>query len=252
MHGGISHIASAFSCLEIIYTLYFKGIISNSGSPERNRLILSKGHGALALYAVMSEAGFMTPEKFSAYLQPGDNGLGGEPSTRDFSSIEASTGSLGHGFSVAAGMAMAQKMQNSGAKTFALIGDGECQEGTIWECAISAAAFRLDNFVAILDCNGLQKMCKTEDTMLYTNWKGKFESFGWLAQEVDGHNVEALQKILSQENHTDRPLIIIAHTVKGKGVSIMENNPIWHFRLPNKRELKTFQNELNIADWELK
>ena len=251
INGGISHLASAFSCLEIIYTLYMKGAMKfdpcDPDMPHRDRLVLSKGHGGLALYAVMCEAGYFSDDKLKTYLKS----LGGEPSMRDLRGIEASTGSLGHGLSVAAGMAMAQKMDDTCARTFAIIGDGECQEGTIWECAISASALGLDNLVAILDCNGLQKMCETRETMKNTNWREKFEAFGWLCDEADGHDVDEMKEILTRENSSGKPLLLIAHTVKGKGVSIMENNPVWHFKLPNKKETKIFKNELGILDGEM-
>ena len=170
---------------------------------------------------------------------------------RDLPGIEATTGSLGHGFSMAAGMAMAQKMDGMKAKTYVILGDGECEEGTIWECAMSAAAYKLDNLTAILDCNQIQKMGSVEEALGSVNWKEKWEAFGWQVTETDGHNVEALAACLKEENRRDVPRLIIAHTVKGKGVSIMENNPIWHFKMPNKKELTYFKKELDIEEGEL-
>lgn len=256
MHGGAAHLASSFSCLEILYALYIKKIMkfdpTNPDMKDRDRLILSKGHAGLALYAVMCQAGFLSHEKLSTYLKANSD-IGGEPSIRDLKGIEASTGSLGHGLSVGVGMALAQKIDKLNSKTFVIIGDGECQEGSIWEAAMSAAAFHLDNLIAVLDFNGLQKMCKVTETIIYDNWREKFEAFGWSVLDVDGHDVEALSDILSQKNYTKKPRLIIAHTIKGKGVSIMENNPIWHYKIPNKnkKELKIFKQELNISDEEL-
>lgn len=245
---GLSHLASSFSCLEILYALYVnKAVNFDLNLRERDRLILSKGHGALALYAVMSRAGLMSREELlKSYLKD----IGGEPSIRDLKGIEASTGSLGHGLSVGVGMALAQKLDKLNSRTFVIIGDGECQEGSIWEAAISAAAFDLDNLAVILDCNNLQKMCAVKDMIKLDNWSEKFKSFGFNIAEVDGHDVDALNKILNLKNH-DKPLLIIAHTVKGKGISIMENNANWHFKLPNKKELKIFKAELDISDEEL-
>lgn len=252
--GGLAHIASCYSCLEILYVLFLKGILQydsqNSDWEDRDRFVLSKGHAGLALYRMMAEAGFMTIKEFESYLQSGTH-IGGEPCMRDVKGIEASTGSLGHGLSMAAGMAMAQKMDKKTAKTYVVLGDGECEEGTIWEAVMSAAAFKLDNLVTILDCNDIQKMDFIKKTIGYDNWKEKWMAFGWSVDEVDGHDTERLTEILRRPNEKDKPRLIIAHTIKGKGVSIMENNPNWHFKLPNKRELKCFKEELNIEDSEL-
>lgn len=251
--GGIAHLASAFSCVEILYTLYLKGImkydIFDLNFPERDRFILSKGHGGLALYVVMAEAGLMPEEDLMTFLQPGTH-IGGEPCMRDMKGIEASTGSLGHGLSMAVGMAMANKMDGRDSKTYVLLGDGECEEGVIWEAATSAVTFRLDNLVAILDCNSIQKLKTVEDTIGYVDWNKRWRSFGWEVIEVDGHDIEALHHVLSAENQTGKPRLVIAKTIKGKGVSIMENDPKWHYRMPKKKELKIFLKELCIKEGE--
>lgn len=252
--GGLGHLASCYSCLEILYVLYRKNILDytreNMFDKGRNRFILSKGHAGLALYWVMHEAGLLSEEEINTFLQPGSH-IGGEPCMRDLPGIEATTGSLGHGLSMGAGMAMAQKMDGLNAKTYVIIGDGECEEGSIWEAAMSAPAFALDNLTAILDCNEIQKMTTVEGTIGLTNWKEKWNSFGWLVKEVDGHDINALEKVLQEENKTGKPVLLIAHTVKGKGVSIMENNPLWHFKLPNKKEKKIFYSELGVTEEEL-
>lgn len=217
----------------------------NPGKYDRDRLILSKGHAGLALYAVMCRAGYLTPEKLASYLQPFTT-IGGEPSPRDLAGIEAATGSLGHGLSVGAGMAMAQKIDGINARTFVIIGDGECQEGSIWESVISASAFGLDNLTAIIDSNGIQKMNTVAETMRVVDWRKKFEAFGWDIQEADGHNVNELEQVLTLKNDTGKPRVLIAHTVKGRGVSVMENNPNWHYRMPNRKETKIFASELGI------
>lgn len=249
--GGASHLASSYSCLEILYTLYVKKVmnidINNIPDRDRDRFVLSKGHAALALYVVMNALGMLDREDLENYLQP-HSSMGGEPCIRDYSWIETSTGSLGHGFSVAVGMAMAQKLDAIDARTFVVIGDGECEEGTIWEAAMSARAFQLNNLVAVLDCNGLQQMNSVSETIGVMNWKEKWEAFGWLVKEVDGHDIDALELALSEKNETNKPLIIIAHTIKGKGVSIIENNPVWHYRAPKKSEKAIFEKELGISE----
>lgn len=251
--GGMAHLASCYSCLEILYTLYCKGVLRYDAKrptwSDRDRLILSKGHAGLALYSVLAEAGLISWEEFHTYLQPGSH-IGGEPCMRDSQWIESTTGSLGHGLSLGAGMAIALKMDRSPAKVYVLLGDGECQEGTIWEAALSAAAFRLDNLTAILDCNRIQKMDFVEKTLGCSNWQEKWASFGWAVEEMDGHNVAAIQDQLSRPNDSGRPRLVIAHTVKGKGVSIMEDAPNWHFKLPNKKEYKIFAEELALPDKE--
>lgn len=252
--GGLAHLASCYSCLEILYTLYLNGVMHfDAKNPEwedRDRLILSKGHAGLALFFVMAEAGYLSQEEVKTYLQPGTH-IGGEPCMRDLKGIEATTGSLGHGLSMGVGMAISQKLDNRSAKTYVILGDGECQEGTIWEAAMSAPALQLDNLVAILDCNNIQKMDTVKKTMGMDNWQEKWEAFGWQVDHVDGHDVGAMTDVLKRENTTGKPRLIIAHTVKGKGVSIMENNPNWHFKLPGRKELKIFKEELGISDSEL-
>lgn len=252
--GGMAHLASCFSAVEILYTLYMKGIMrydpQNPDMPDRDRFVLSKGHGGLALYAVLCEAGFLTEEELFTYLTPNCH-IGGEPNMRDLKGIEASTGSLGHGLSSAVGMALAQKIDANGAVTYVMIGDGESQEGTIWEAAMSASSFSLDNLVAILDCNGVQKTNRVSETLGYVHWAEKWESFGWNVVEADGHDIDALVNVFKRIERNGRPTIIIAHTIKGKGVSIMEDDPIWHFKLPSKKERKAFLEELNISEKEI-
>lgn len=252
--GGTAHLASAYSCVEILYTLFEKGILNltpeNIRDNSRDRFVLSKGHAGLALYSVMSRVGLLSAHIMEDYLKP-EMGIGGEPCMRDLPGIEASTGSLGHGLSMASGMAMAQKLDQIIAKTYVLLGDGECEEGVIWEAAMSSAALHLNNLYAILDCNGIQKMCSVQDTIGFVQWKQKWESFGWIVREVNGHDTEELFRCFQEENTTNQPVLIIANTIKGKGVSIMENNPIWHFKMPNKKETKFFLEELGLTQEQL-
>ena len=252
--GKMAHLASCYSCLETIYALYLKDVLrydpQNPKWEDRDRFILSKGHAGLALYGVMVKAGLVSEEMYNSYLQENCR-IGGEPCMRDSEWIEATTGSLGHGLSMGVGVAMALKMNHSPAKVYVMLGDGECEEGTVWEAAMSAAAFQLDNLVVILDCNKIQKMDYVSKTMGPEKWHEKWSAFGFTTDDVDGHDVDKVAQTLKQPNAPGMPRLVIAHTVKGKGVSIMENNPNWHFKLPGRKELKIFKSELDIQDWEL-
>lgn len=246
----IAHIASAFSIVEILYSLYVQKNLNydvkNINSEDRDVFILSKGHGSLALYSVLSYVGFFDKELLNTFARPGSI-LGGEPTIPHIPGVEATTGSLGHGLSIGVGMALAKKLDEREEKVYVLLGDGECEEGTIWEAIMFANHMKLNNLVIIVDCNKIQKMGTLDNVMSISSWKDKFISFGCLVKEVDGHNVEELDKVFKEQNSTEQPLVILANTVKGKGVSIVENDPRWHFRLPNRKELKVFMEELNIT-----
>ncbi len=252
--GGMAHLASCFSCLEMIYALYMKDILKyNKDDPKwesRDRFVLSKGHAGLALYSVLVSAGLISQKTLDSYLREGSL-IGGEPCMRDCEWIEASTGSLGHGLSFGVGIALALKLNHSQSKVYVMLGDGECEEGSVWEAAMMASSKRLDNLIVILDDNKIQKMDFTDKTIGNPMWRKKWESFGWIAEEVDGHDIEAFKRIILNDNKEGLPRIIIANTIKGKGVSIMENNPNWHFKLPGKKELSVFMEELNITNEEL-
>ena len=253
--GGTAHLASAFSSAELFYALYMRKILKNDPAdpqnPDRDRLILSKGHAGLALYVSLAMAGFIEEEELHTFLQPGSL-LGGEPCLNGIPGIEAATGSLGHGLSMAVGIALAGKMNGQNYRTYVILGDGECQEGTVWEAVMAAHKYQLGNLTAILDCNKIQKMGFIEDTMRIVDWRQKWESFGWQVDEIsDGHDVDEICAVLEKENDAETPRLVIAHTVKGKGVSIMENNPDWHFKMPSRRELKVFMQELDLTQEEL-
>lgn len=252
--GKMAHLASCYSCVEMIYAMYMKGILkydlSNPKWKDRDRFILSKGHAGLALYGVMQKAGMISEETYDSYLME-NSMIGGEPCMRDSAWIEATTGSLGHGLSMGLGIAMALKMDKSPAKVYVMLGDGELEEGTVWEAIMTAPSFGVDNLVAILDCNKIQKMDFVEATIGDPKWAEKWRSFGWEISETDGHDLEAFSKTVLESKDSGKPRLIIANTVKGKGVSIMENNPNWHFKLPGRKELKVFMEELGIAGEEL-
>jgi len=253
--GGIAHLASAYSIVEILIALYLKDVMRfDSKKPhweERDRLILSKGHGALALYVALAHAGFIDKSELLSFLQPGSR-LGCEPNVMDLPCVEASTGSLGHGMSIGVGMALALKADEKSNKIYVIVGDGECQEGSIWEAVMSASAYKLDNLILILDNNHIQKMDYVSKITGITDWADKFECFGWSVKTADGHNVDDVVEKLSGDWEPEKPRVLITETVKGKGLSLMENAPGWHWRMPNKKELKVFMSELDITDEELR
>ena len=253
---GGGHIAPAFSIVEILTALYFTGIMKydpmNPQWTERDRLILSKGHACAATYSALSLAGFFDKNILDTFCQTGSN-LGGHPNMHEVPGIEASTGALGHGFTFAIGIALAGKMDEKNYKTFVIIGDGECQEGSIWEGALFASHQKLSNLTAILDYNKLQAMDKLDSIISMEPFAQKWKAFGWDVSEVDGHDVNQLKEVLGKTRKLDSaPRLIIAHTIKGKGVSFMENEPLWHYRMPNEDELKIICSELEIQLQELR
>lgn len=253
--GGTAHLASAFSAAELFYVLYKKNVLrfkpEDPKWEERDRLILSKGHASLALYVSLAMAGFIEERELYTFIQPGTR-LSGEPCPTGIPGIEAATGSLGHGLSIGLGMALAAKLDHKKYRTYVILGDGECQEGTIWEAVMAAHKYQLGNLTAILDCNRIQKMGFIDQTMRIDEWKSKWEAFGWQTDEIcDGHDVEEICNVLKKRADPDIPRLVIANTVKGKGISIMENNPDWHFKMPNRRELKIFIQELDISEEDL-
>ncbi len=254
--GGAGHLASAFSAVEIMTALYFGGILSydreNPDWENRDKVIVSKGHASLVLYSVLKRIGYLTQEELATFCQPGSV-LGGEPKYGDIPGVEATTGSLGHGLSFAAGIAMAHKLDNKTSRVYVLLGDGECQEGSVWEAALSAAHHQLDNLTVILDRNQLQAMGDTEDILRLESLKEKWQGFGWVVTEADGHNIGELVQALQKDRALVKecPRILIAKTVKGKGVSFMEQAPIWHYRMPNQEEMEIVKQELGIIEKEL-
>lgn len=251
---GMAHLASAFSCVEIIYALYCRNAMCHDPArpdwSERDRFILSKGHGSLALYTVLCKSGYFGKDTLAGFCTP-DTALGGEPSLCVPLGIEASTGSLGHGLSLGVGMALAFKADGTSQRVFVLLGDGECEEGSVWEAVMSAAKYGLDNLTVIIDNNHIQKMDTLENVMGINDWQQRFEAFGWACTRTDGHDVDSLVTALAAQTGGGRPHVLIADTVKGKGLSLMENDPAWHWRMPNRRELKVFMKELDITEEEL-
>ena len=247
-----AHLASSFSSVEILTALYQGGVLRvdpvNPSWPQRDRFILSKGHASLALYVNLVARGFLPEEELRTFCQPGSR-LGGEPCA-EIPGVEATTGSLGHGLGVGLGMALALKAQQSDARVYVLVGDGECEEGTIWEAVMAAPRYQLDNLTVILDQNGLQKMDAIESIMGFHSWTERWRAFDWEVSDVDGHDVQAIVNCLQAPHATTKPRLIVAHTVKGKGVSLMENQPDWHWRMPNRKETKVFMRELDLSQEE--
>ncbi len=249
-----AHLAPAFSVAEIVYVLYKKILkfdVKNPNWKDRDRFILSKGHASLAQYVMLNEVGILSDEKLNSFCSPG-NSIGGEVNPHDCPGIEVSTGSLGHGLGFGVGQAIALKIDKSPAKVYVVVGNGEINEGVVWESVMAAHKFSLDNLVVILDDNKIQKMGYTADTMKIRSWKEKWEAFGWQVDEIkDGHNMDEIYDVLSKPNEANKPRVVIANTIKGKGVSIMEGDPNWHWRMPNKKELGVFMEELNITPEEI-
>ena len=242
------HVASSFSIVEILLSLFF-GILrvdpSNPDDPDRDRFILSKGHGCAALYAVLAERGFFPADKLETFCQMGSI-LGGHPERGKVPGIEASTGSLGHGLSIGAGIALGGKRDSMSYRTFVLMGDGECDEGSVWEAALFAAQHRLDNLTVIIDYNRFQASGRVDEIISLEPLAKKWEAFGWATFEANGHDEGTLSQILSGSPcQNGRPSVVIAHTIKGKGVSFIEHNRAWHTKIPNGKEFIQAQEELN-------
>jgi len=248
---GGGHIAPAFSTVEILTVLYFGGGLRyNPRHPqweERDRFILSKGHGCAALYPVLAMAGYFEEDLLDTFCQKGTI-LGGHPDMHKIPGVEASTGALGHGLSFGIGMALAGKMNGKKYYTYVLLGDGECQEGSIWEGALFAAQQKLDNLTLIIDYNKLQAMDRLEAIISMEPFTDKWKAFGWNVLEVDGHDIEALQVLFHEKPRVNQPRLILAHTIKGKGVSFMESQPLWHYRMPDESELELVISELGFAE----
>ena len=244
------HPGGSLSAVEILTALYFDQMNIDPTNPkmeDRDRFVLSKGHAAPALYATLSERGYYDKEELNHLRQIGSM-LQGHPDMKKIPGVEMSTGSLGQGFSVACGMAMAAKLDNAPWNVYALLGDGEVQEGIIWEAAMSAAHYKLDNMIAFLDYNGLQIDGDVESVMNINPIEDKFKTFGWNVITIDGHDFDQIFAALDMAKDTvDKPTTIIAKTIKGKGVSFMENQASWHGSAPSEEQLQQALSELGGA-----
>lgn len=243
-----SHVGSAFSLVEILVALYFEVLRidpARPDDPERDRLILSKGHGCAALYATLVERGFADAEILETYYLDGGR-LAGHPIRGSMPGIEASTGSLGHGLSLGVGMAIANRFEGRDSRVFVVLGDGECNEGSVWEAAMFAAAQGLENLVAVVDFNKWQGLGRSTAINRIEPFADKWRAFGWEVLEIEGHSFEALLDAL-RVRPMGRPLAIIAHTTKGKGVSFMEDQLAWHYKSPDDAQLAAARAELGAS-----
>jgi transketolase len=231
--GGRGHVGSSLSLVEILRVLYDEVLRvspQTATDPARDRCILSKGHGCLTLYAVLADKGFFPLSELKAQCRPGAK-LGGHPERGHVPGVEASTGSLGHGLSIGIGLALAARMQKRDSRVFVIMGDGELDEGSVWEGALSASKHRLDNLVAIVDYNKIQSAGFVKDILDLEPLADKWRAFGFAVREVDGHDVAALGDVFRNVPlEAGKPSLVICHTIKGKGFDFAENNPTWHHK----------------------
>jgi transketolase len=246
--GSSSHIGAALSCADILAVLYGRPLLRidprNPQWPDRDRFILSKGHAGAAVYATLAETGFFPVDRLSLHYQNGSQ-LSGHISHKGIPGVELSTGSLGHGLGVGAGMAKALKMAGKSQRVFVLLSDGECDEGSNWEAILFAAHHHLDNLVAIIDYNKIQSLATVAETIALEPFGAKWNACNWAVKEVDGHNHEEMLDAFSGVPlERDHPTVFLAHTTKGKGVSFMENKVLWHYRTAKGTEFETALAEL--------
>ncbi len=242
------HLGSSLSFVELLVYLYWNFLeISPSQvkSPDRDRFILSKGHGITTLYAVLAERGFFSPELFEGYAQEGSP-LPEHPSPHCVPGIEAATGSLGHGLSISTGIALASKMNGIPFSVVSLLSDGECNEGSTWEAALLAPVHKLNNLIAIVDFNKWQATGRSTEVTALEPLEEKFEAFGWNSLRIDGHDFRQIKSALETAKDSDKPFAIIADTIKGKGIKTMEDDNNWHYRIPTKEEVDSAFAELGI------
>jgi transketolase len=250
LHAAASgHPGGSLSAVEIVTALYFGGVLrydaDNPDWEDRDRFVLSKGHGVPVQYAAMAEAGYFPVDELQT-LRRIDSRLQGHPVLGSLPGIEASTGSLGQGLSIGLGMAMAARLDRRDFRVFVLVGDGECQEGQIWEAAMAAGHHRPDNLIAIVDYNKFQLDGAIEDIIGLEPFAAKWESMGWKTREIDGHDIEQVLDALNWATSAGEPACIIAHTVKGKGVSFMEGDNAYHGVAPSDDELGRALGELEV------
>ena len=245
-----SHIGGCLSIADLLGVLYGKVLKVNPARPDwpdRDRFVLSKGHAAAVFYATLAEQNFFPLEWLNTYCQDGSP-LGGH-ATRGIPGVEVSTGSLGHGLPISCGMALAGKRDRQSYRVFALLSDGECDEGSTWEAVLFAPHHKLDNLVAIVDYNKIQSFGTVEEVLDLEPLAKKWQAFGWAVTEINGHDFEQIEKaLLSVPFEIGKPSCIIAHTVKGKGVSFMEGQLAWHYRYPNDEELHQALAELGVSE----
>lgn len=247
---GAGHLGGALSCLDIVTALYFHFMNidpKNPKMPERDRFILSAGHKCMAQYAALAEKGFFPEEILDTYGSLHTK-IPGHPDMHKLPGVEANTGALGHGLSIATGMALGLKLGNMDSKVYVIMGDGELPEGSNWEAVAAAAHYGLDNLIVFVDNNGLQISGKTTEVMNMEPIADRFKAFGWETADIDGNNMkEIVETIESMIQKKGKPKVIIAHTIKGKGISFAESNYKYHYWKPNSEELQKAISELDAA-----
>jgi transketolase len=246
---GGGHTGGSLSSVDILVALFFHAMSYSveHTDPERDRFILSKGHSVEGYYAVLAEAGFFPVKELETYGSYGSR-LYGHPTIK-VPGVEVPTGALGHGLSVAVGMALAGQRDHADYRVFVLMGDGEQAEGSVWEAAMAASHYRLGNLIAIIDHNKLQISGSVDSVMTISSLSERWRSFGWHVREIEGNDMGEVVRFLDQHprgTERDTPTLLIAHTTKGRGVSFMENNPVWHHRVPTDEELNTALTELDL------
>jgi transketolase len=246
-----SHLGSAYSMADLLAVLYGRILRIDPKRPdaaERDRFILSKGHACAALYAVLAERGFFPKEWLEDFYQDGAR-LAGHATHEGVPGVEVSTGSLGHGLPIACGMALAGKRDAMSYRVFTLLSDGECDEGSTWEAVLFAPHHQLDNLIAIVDFNKIQSLGTVKEVLGLEPFATKWKAFGWAVREIDGHNLEEIESVLAGVPlESGKPTCILAHTVKGKGVSFMEDKLLWHYRAPDRDEMARALAELGVAE----
>jgi transketolase len=246
---GAAHLGSALSCVDLLLAAYEAAVRidpQNADAPDRDRLILSKGHAAPALYAVLAERGFISQELLATFGAAGGC-LPEQMGPHCVPGVEAATGSLGHGLPLGTGMALASRIQKLGFRVVVVMSDGECNEGSVWEAAMFAAARGLDNLTVLVDYNKWQATGRSNEIMALAPLSAKFAAFGWSATDVDGHDLAALTKHLAElPREPGKPTALVCHTVKGRGVSFMEDDNNWHYRIPTQEEVLSAWKELHL------
>jgi transketolase len=246
---GASHLGSSLSCVDILVAAYWRCLRINPrrpDDPDRDRFILSKGHAATTLYTVLALRGYFPEALLDTFGRDGGV-LPEQPSPGCAPGVELATGSLGHGLPVGLGMALAARIQGRSYRVFVCLSDGECNEGSVWEAALLAPAQRLDHVAVIIDYNKWQATGRSNEVMALAPLRQKWEAFGWDAVEVDGHDLSALVRVLVRvPNGSGKPLAVVAHTVKGKGVPFMEDDNNWHYRIPTADEVRKAREILRI------
>ena len=245
-----AHLGSSLSCVDILTAAYWHALKINPAEPrwpDRDRFILSKGHAAMAIYATLAMRGYFPEAELDSYNQ--DSGrLAEHPPANILPGVEAATGSLGHGLPIGIGMALAGRLSGRNYRVFALLSDGENNEGSVWEAAMFAASQKLENVCVIVDYNKWQATGRSNETLALSPLREKWAAFGWDAHEIDGHDVAQVASALAAiPNGSGTPVALIAHTVKGKGVSFMEDNNNWHYRSPTAEEVILARTELGLT-----